>query len=207
MAAALLASAAFASTDVPDTDSDYEAITTLTELGIMEGFEDGSFRPDDTITRAEAAKVMVLALSGEPSPGVSPFLDIPEDTEGWINAAYDLEIINGCSDGTFRPDDPAAYEEAVKMIVRTLGYEPIAAARGGYPTGYLSAASQYHISTGSGGKPFTPVTRRQFAIMLYNALEVKIFNPNDWGNELNCFPERSKSKPDTLLYRLTKSEE
>ena len=171
----LFASTAFAYTDVPSYDAGFEAISMVTNLGLMEGFDDGSFRPDDTLTRAETAKIFCCILDIDPVPGISPFNDIPEDTEGWINAAYANGIINGRGDGSFYPDDPAAYEEAIKMIVCALGDEPEAMKRGGWYIGYVALAVEYKITNGVGGKVGDSVTRRQFAMLLNNALEVPIF--------------------------------
>ena len=174
----LFTSTAFAYTDVPDTDPDVEAISILTTLGILEGFEDGSFRPDDTITRAEAAKIMVLALRGEPDPyDRTPFIDVPGDPEGWINAAYANRIIDGCGDGRYRPDEPVTYEEAVKMMVVALGYTPAAVLYGGYPSGHFKCAEELGILEGisiTDGKP--AITRRQLARLLYNSLEVDMMD-------------------------------
>ena len=180
----LLTSSAFAYTDVPSYDAGFEAISMVTNLGLMEGFEDGSFRPDDTLTRAEIAKIFDRILDIDPVPGISPFNDIPEDTEGWINASYANGVINGRGDGSFYPDDPATYEEAIKMIVCALGYEPEARIKGDlyggtWCAGYLFVASANKIMNGVGGKVGTPVTRRQLAMLLNNALEVEVYDP-DW---------------------------
>ena len=76
------------------------------------------------------------------------FTDVPADA--WeAPYVYDLVgrgILSGYGDGTFGPDDTVKYEQAVTMIMRTLGYDPFAANNGGYPTGYLAAAQRYGVT-------------------------------------------------------------
>ena len=196
----LLTSSAFAYTDVPSYDAGFEAIKMVTNLGLMDGFEDGSFRPDDTLTRAELAKITVIAMDLYPEEGETIFNDVSEDywAAGWINRAYIEGVINGRGDGSFYPDDPATYEEAVKMIVCALGYEPEAMTKTGWPVGYLAIASVNKITTGAEGTRGTPITRRQFAMLLNNALHVPIFDNRYWDPRVFY----SSNEGETLMSRM-----
>lgn len=196
----LLAQTAIAYTDVPDTDLDAEAINILTSLGVLEGFEDGSFRPDDTVTRAEAAKIVVLVAGRDPMPGISPFLDVPEDTEGWINTAYSVGIISGYGDACFHPDDLATYEQAVKMIVLALGYGHLWSGLdhgGRYPDIYLDMAEILGIIDSNSGIVGEHLTRRQLSRLLYDSLEVQM-DTMSWciygGHEEETFLSRLTQK-------------
>lgn len=127
-----------------------EAILRLNKLGIVEG-DDRGFAPDDNITRAEYAVMVIRALglesSAEMSKGDTPFTDVTmTNGYGWatgaINVATKLGYIEGYGDGKYGPADNIRYEDAVTLIVRVLGYEPAAQDKGGYPVGYLVVAEQ-----------------------------------------------------------------
>ncbi len=175
-----IAFAASVPEDVIDTDSE-EAVVTLGALDIIQGYdEDGVtlFKPDNTITRAEFAAVMTRALgmgtAVDALKGPTPFIDVPVDhwATGNINMAVQIGFIVGHGDGTFGPEDPVTFEQAIKMIVSSLGYDRVAATRGGYPTGYLVVASQEQITKGVKGGSGEPALRGTVAKLLYNSLEV-----------------------------------
>lgn len=153
MAVPMTVSAAF--TDVDANHSYYEAINNLSAEGILNGFEDGSFKPGEPVTRAQFTKIICYALSvGELSYSdaeKSIFTDVAP--EHWaannIVTAYKQGIINGMGDGTFAPEANVNYEQAVKMVVCALGYtEQSANNLGGYPYGYLSIANSNKIIAG-----------------------------------------------------------
>ncbi|MBP1926361.1 hypothetical protein J2Z76_002226 [Sedimentibacter acidaminivorans] len=117
---------AFASNLNDIVDNDYEdAINTLVGLGIVAGYEDGTFRPEKTITRAEMAKLMVITLGyGDLVAGSKSNF---ADTQGhWADAYIALAagkgIVQGDGNGKFRPDAIVSYDEAITMLVRGLGY-------------------------------------------------------------------------------------
>lgn len=84
------------------------------------GYEDGTFRPETEITRAEAATAVARATGLEPqSSGDVKFPDISAHwAEIYINAAADKEIVNGYEDGNFRPDENITRAEFAKIIVK-----------------------------------------------------------------------------------------
>lgn len=161
--------------DVDDAASYTEAVATLKALGIMEGDDKGNFNPDASIVRAETAAIVarVRALTNA-AAGKSTFTDVPADhwAAGYINLAEQSKIINGYGDGTFGPSDPVTYEQVIKMIVAALGYTPKAEIEGGYPSGYLTIASQKDILKGVSVKPGEAAPRSAVARMIFNALEV-----------------------------------
>ena len=100
------------------------AISTMTNAGILDGYEDGSFHPNGYITRAEFATIAVrffdLSYQGE---------DLFPDIDGhwaqdYINQAADAGIIEGYPDGTFGPQKQITRAEAVTMVNRTLDRHP-----------------------------------------------------------------------------------
>lgn len=97
-----------------------KAIATLSRMGILSGYEDGSFRPNATVTRAEFA-AMAARFDTEAKPVDTPFTDL---TGCWaadeIAKAYGKGWVNGYGDNTFRPNGPITRAEAVTLINRVL---------------------------------------------------------------------------------------
>lgn len=168
-------------TDVTDNTPYKNAIITLTKLGVINGYEDGTFRPDHTITRAEFTAIITRVL-GADEVQIEPteFTDIADHWARYnIKTAYDRGIINGMGDGTFQPEQSVTYEQALKMVVCTLGYGTSAEASGGWPTGYLQQADALKLTkTVSGVKSTEPAPRGVIAQVVYNALEIKMQEQN-----------------------------
>lgn len=194
--AMLVTSVAFAQTysDVKADDNYAEAIEMLSNLNILTGDdEDGDgvmdFRPNDTITRAEVAAVVCrIQNMNNLSQTGTQFDDVTSANwaSGYIAQAAGQGIINGNGDGTFDPEGNVKYEQAVKMFVRTLGYEPYVNANGGYPSGDLAAANRYGILDGVvGGGTGVDATRGQIAQMAFNALETPMMDRYSYGTEEN----------------------
>ncbi len=166
--------------DYSDVSEEYVQVTDLLyELGIMEGFDDGTFRPDDTLTRAEAAAIMVrlIGLEDDAEQGETAFCDVPEShwASGYVNVAEANGIINGMGDGTFDPDGLVTYMQFAKMLVCLLGYEPAVQANGGWTQGgYLYVASKIGFTKGVNGKADDVITRMTAARLVYNCLEADI---------------------------------
>ncbi len=183
--------------DVKGTDYE-EAASVLGVLNIMNG-DDGGFRPDDTITRAEFAAVVARALDLEDaakvSGGTTEYTDVPAThwAAGYINLASDMEIINGYGNGNFGPEDTVKYEQALTMIVRALGYEPAAKQKGGYPVGYLFIASNEGITDDIDAVSGTPALRGDVAQMVYNSLTVDMMEQDEYGDEATFKKKEGKN--------------
>lgn len=101
-----------------------EAVSTLSAMGIIQGYKDGSFRPDNNITRAELAAIAVRFFSA-PEVETDAFSDISDHwARSYINAAAQLGIVNGYRDGTFRPSNKITRAETIQMVNNTLGRHP-----------------------------------------------------------------------------------
>lgn len=102
-------------TDLPFA-SDNHCIASLSVIGLLRGYEDGSFRPDNPISRAEC--VVLLSRLIEVPAGSSTFSDVPEThwASSAISAGTSAGWLSGYPDGTFRPDQNITRLEAVKMI-------------------------------------------------------------------------------------------
>ena len=114
--------------DVKADDWFNNAISTLTKMGIINGYEDGTFRPNNPITRAELTKMAVSFFSSaDKFFGKTPsFSDVPADAwyTRFIAAAEELGLINGYPDGTFRPNNYITRAETCTIVNRTLGRGP-----------------------------------------------------------------------------------
>ncbi|MBR5505822.1 MAG: S-layer homology domain-containing protein, partial [Clostridia bacterium] len=169
--------------DVADTNAYFEAITTLVEDGIINGYEDGTFKPDNTITRAEFSKL--LATASAPSGTLfnattTQFSDVADSTSSsawaipYIAYAVGVKAVNGYEDGTFRPTNTVTYGEAVKMIVCTLGYEPVVnKTLTPWYQGYVDIAAQIGLSKSAFAQGDTPAPRGLVAQLVFNMRECK----------------------------------
>lgn len=102
------------------------AVSTLTRAGILDGYEDGSFRPNASITRAEFTKIAVSFFKHIGGASSNPFNDVPDSAwyAEFVKAAAELGLIDGYEDGTFRPNAPITRAEACTIVNRTLGRAP-----------------------------------------------------------------------------------
>ena len=165
----------------------YSPVSLLSSLGIIKGYEDGTFGPDRDVTRAEFSVMLMraMSLSGVASNDMNgmPFKDV-ESVVSWaggdIKTAYSMGIINGMDETTFAPNEQVTYEQALKMVVCALGYYPVAlqAVNGDaskiWPNGYISVATQLKLNSGLGGSGDNPAKRWEIAKIIYNALEIEL---------------------------------
>lgn len=167
--------------DVDETSTAYEAVEVLAALGILTGKDEGNFDPEANIKRSEFAAVICRAMNSEAaaSGSYADFNDVSADhwAAGYIGWAAGAGIVNGVGNGNFDPDANVTYQQAVTMIVRAMGFEVLAAKRGGFPTGYMSIANTYGIT---GGVAMTPATgaasRAGVAQLIYNAFDAPLMD-------------------------------
>ena len=103
-----------------------ETIQAMTEKGYLSGYPDGTFRPDAPISRAEFAKIAVSFTQNNGSAVYNYFTDVK--TTDWfapyVTAAKDAGLIEGYSDGSFKPESKITRAEACAIVNRTLGRKP-----------------------------------------------------------------------------------
>ena len=172
----MFAGAAF--TDQADIKVDADVVDTLVSLGVIEGFEDGSFQPNATVTRAQMAKMIYVLRTGNSDASAynddkTSFTDINGHwARGYIKYCQSLGIIAGKSNTKFCPNDKVTAQEAAKMLLVTLGYDPAKAGLTG-----ASWASKTNALADENGllddvnTSFTSACPRQYAAQLiYNAI-------------------------------------
>jgi hypothetical protein len=173
---------AFAGT-FEDVTGDYEdAVNALSALGVINGYEDGTFRPEKTITRAELAKILVEALGyGELVAGAnSNFSDTQNHwANGYVAIAAGTGLVVGYPDGTFLPDKAVTYDEALTMVVRALGYTD-ATLKGTWPTNYKVKAIDLDLTDDVVMKS-AAADRGGVAQILFNSLEVYLVEVDEDG--------------------------
>ena len=176
----------FAATTLKDIKgTKYEsAVENLIEVGLVNGYpEDNTYRPNVVVTRAQMAKMMVVALGEEgkvtsAATKKSTFTDIKNGhwAYGYVNVAKDLGIINGYPDGRFGPDETVTYAEATTMAIRALGYDDeVGKSTEIWPNNYTSYAKKLDLYDGMG--TFTAnkgAARGDVAIVLWNMLRTGV---------------------------------
>jgi hypothetical protein len=115
-----LSASAATFSDVPSDHVFYDAITFLSEKGIVEGYSDGTFKPDDTVTRAEAMKIIMMTFSpSQNSTSNEIFSDVKLSDWffSYIMQAQAQGVVTGYSDGTFKPGNTVNLAELLKMLI------------------------------------------------------------------------------------------
>ena len=107
-----------------------EAVDVVSALGIVEGYEDGAFNPQNTLTRGAAAKIICNLLLGTTTASAlradtAPYSDVPTTNTfaGYIAYCQKEGIISGYADGTFKPAATLTGYAFMKMLLGALGYD------------------------------------------------------------------------------------
>lgn len=128
------------------------AILKLNYAGVLKGYTDGTFKPEKEVTRAEFAKIAVLAMGytdeqAKLMQGKTAFKDLPADhwATGYINLAVSQGIIKGYPDGTFKPNNTVKVAEALTVYVQGLKISVPASTTGQWYYPYLLEANKAGI--------------------------------------------------------------
>ena len=106
-----------------------EAVSTLVELGVIAGKDDGTYDPTGIVTRAEMAKMICTVLNGgnDPQLGATPVVTYTDTLGHWaapyIEYCSNLGIVAGRGDGTFGPNETVTGSQAAKMLLVAAGYQ------------------------------------------------------------------------------------
>lgn len=194
---------AFAFSDTVGTNYENEA-KLLTAFGILNGYSADEFGGEKPLTRAELAAVLTRMLGySENSLEISEkpvYTDVPLDhwAAAYIYKAYKLGIMTGNGDGAFYPEENVLYNEAIKVMVTALGFEEIAVAKGGYPTGYKSVAVSENVSDGTSASADGSITRGNLAKLIYNTLHSYCLDTYGYDGD-NALSKREKTLMETAL--------
>ena len=158
-----------------------EAVDVISALGVVDGYSDGDFRPDDVLTRGAAAKIICNLILGPTtasalSAGTAPFKDVPVTNTfaGYITYCSQQGIISGYADGTFRPTGTLSGNAFMKMLLGALGYDSSIEGYTGanWQVSVIKQASG--IGLDDGNDEFVgsqAVTRQEAALYSFNMLQ------------------------------------
>lgn len=150
-----------------------DAVTVMVDLGLISGYEDGSFLPRNNIRRAEAAKLMALVRSANPkASGTVTFSDVPGSFWAAEYVAFCAEenIIAGYA-GKFRPQDFVTGREFAKMLLVCLGYDGSRYTGTGWTAKVDADAKEQGIYKDYAFDPGANLSRDGACLLLYNAMQ------------------------------------
>lgn len=175
-AATTSASSSAAYSDIEGTACE-GAVNVLTALKVVDGFTDGTYKPEQTVTRAQMAKLVVTALgvADYATAKTSKYTDMGSATWAipYVEYASNLNIVNGVGNGKFNPNGTVTYEQAATMIVRALGYtDQCKEMNGTWPAIYVQKAMALGIFEDVVNGGANGANRGDIAIMLFNAIDL-----------------------------------
>jgi hypothetical protein len=157
---------------------DAAAITMLASQGVVEGYGNGTYLPEQTITRAEFTAIVVRLLGpraqsaaaalADTTPAFSDYASIPTWAWGDVNYAQGQGLVDGYPDHTFRPNDPVTSVEAAAILIRAIG-DTAAVPSGTWPADYTLAAYDLDVAQGVTFVANLPASRGDVAQMASNA--------------------------------------
>lgn len=158
--------------DVGKNKSYASAVGFVSSAGLMVGYGDGTFRPENPVTRAEMATVMCKLLKQDANlkKDGKKFSDVPGSHWGnaYVVKAASLGILSGYGNGKFGPDDTVTYEQALTMMVNAMQFGSSAGKLGGYPDGYVKVAENLGLTANVTSKVGAKLTRGNVAVLLLN---------------------------------------
>ena len=158
-----------------------EAVDVISALGVVDGYSDGDFRPDDVLTRGAAAKIICNLILGPTTAsalaaGTAPFKDVPVTNTfaGYITYCSQQGIISGYADGTFRPTGTLSGNAFMKMLLGALGYDSSIEGYTGANWTVSVIKQAVGIGLDDGNDEFVgskAVTRQEAALYAFNMLQ------------------------------------
>jgi len=198
-----LAQAAPRFSDVPSNHWAYKEITEMAERGIIQGYKDGKFRPNNKVTRAEFAKIMIAAAGVDITKRKmdQTFVDVPRSHWAFSYVEHAKPFLTGYKIGNryyYKPGEYAVREDIAVALVRLLGYDRSKQADlseldrfrdenriSPALRSYVAIAVETDLIKGYNGyfRPQDPITRAEAASLLYRAIleredEGKVVFPN-----------------------------
>ena len=175
--------------DVSESLPAHDAIEYLAGAKIISGFADGTFGPGQTLTRGQAAKILVLWRDVTPVTNGPSFPDVDAVYRSYVRTAAALGWVTGFDDGYFRPYSTLTRQQMAVIMVRAMGWEPEAkglsaaqiadilaafsdkAAITTASRPYVALAVSRGLFNGSNGafKPQDGITRGQFCLVVFRA--------------------------------------
>jgi hypothetical protein len=151
-----------------------EAVEYLASQGIVNGYPDGTYRPDNPVTRAELAVLAISAYDLEDIPGsVSNFIDTKGHwAERYIRISNAQGLVSGYKDNTFKPNNSITYYELMTILVNALGENANLDPKLTWPYNYQTIAQSLGLDSGMYIASWNSIANRgDVAIAIYNTLQ------------------------------------
>ena len=189
-------------TDMDESHWCYQSIKFLTEIGVLVGYPDGTYKPDIPVSRAEFASMVIKSLGQENTTVAQPigYADIEPDFWGYniIQKAVYFDLIPNGRGADFRPYDPVTRAEATTIAVNAITTSQVSEQRAQniisksyedytqLPAWFLVSAAKAElldlnvVAPGHEGKlePNRPMNRAEVAALLYKMMQEAKLNPN-----------------------------
>jgi hypothetical protein len=174
--------------DVPTSYWAADAINGLSSLGYVSGYPDGTFMPDNRITRAEFVSILSRTLKLAASSAAPGFSDVSSGDwfYGSVESAVYAGIVKGYGDGTFQPNAPISRQEIACVLVQAMGKADVAQTMmnaqtiftddtsiAAWARGFIGEANQAGLIKGYPNGSFAPendATRAEACVMINNLL-------------------------------------
>lgn len=149
-----------------------EAAQYLKDKDILGGYEDGTFKPNDTINRAELLKIVFKGKSDVVPITRRCFSDVSPDEwyAPYVCAAKNRGIVSGYANGTFQPGEPVNTAEAIKIVLNAYGHDVQEASGADWYVPYAKELERLDILPQHSYVPWAPLTRERAADLLWRML-------------------------------------
>lgn len=167
-----------------------ENFEVLSELGFIPESVEQNYNGDKKVTRGDFASLMSLSMGlediGLDSDASKFFTDVLQSNENYkdIGLCASVNLISGDGNGKFNPEKRISFSEAVKIIMSALGYDELAKAYGGYPTGYLKCASDNKVTSGISVQNSDSITWDTALALIANAIDTNMFMQTGFGADI-----------------------
>lgn len=165
--------------DVPEDHAHHDSIEAVADAGVVVGYPDGTYRPENDVTRGQVATILATAAHME-TDGEPPFRDVPSDHEHahGITALAEWDVVQGYPDGTYRPEQSIDRGQMATVLATAYNLEaegdpPFDDVDSDHPHAEgIAAVAEHDIAEGYDDgtyRPSEPVNRGQTATFLHRA--------------------------------------
>lgn len=185
-----------------DDISHQPEVAMLTDLGLLSGYADGTFRPYNCITRAEIAKIISGLLTDQvPAAKSDHFTDTAGNwARDYIEYCADQGILSGAG-GAFRPGEYVTVRELAKMLLTALGHDATPYTGAEWAKNVDTDAEALGIYAGHSGDRSLFVTREDACLLIANALQCPVVKGYDSNGKPQYVPDSLMSPMSLLEYR------
>ena len=192
MGLSVSASATSFTDDESISEDNATAVEVLSALGIINGYEDGSFRPSDTVTRAEVCKMIAVAFNGGDESINDLYANVAVSgaltdvysgywAEGYIKYCYATGIVDGYPDGTFLPEGEITGLELCQIMLNILNYEVSWGDSTPWATAVMAKSATVGLLQDVSTAVGSAIPRQEAAQVIFNSLTLPIQGYNALG--------------------------